>query len=319
MREGSPLRVAFESDRNGFRENNIRVKGRNTHYLSAGEPSFPTVLLLHGVVAPAFVAYQEVIGPLSNSGFYAVAPDLPGHGETDDPISYNTKNYVQFVSDFMDELEIKSAHLAGISFGGALALGTALEKPERVEKLVLVNSYGFGEELHIPVIDGYRYVRRLLRTLPKEKIAARLFQLSFLSQAILGLKHIFKDQLKKPAKFVVNRFITHKKYADTEMPDEELQSLIDGRGWPTLFSWLKTEMQPSGPQTNFVPQLEAAPLRHSTLLVKGAKDKIVPPEWANIAHSLIPDSRVITFENSAHGLTLDEPYRFADEVTTFLK
>ena len=86
--------------------------------------------------------------------------------------------YVGFLERLMDALQLERANLVGISLGGGVALGFAFRSPRRVEKLVLVDSYGLGDEVpwgrlgyllvHAPLIDDLTYVllrrsRRMVR------------------------------------------------------------------------------------------------------------------------------------------------------------
>jgi pimeloyl-ACP methyl ester carboxylesterase len=76
------------------------------------------------------------------------APDWPGYGQSDKPdLGYAMGFYVDFLGRLMDALGLKTASLVGISMGGGAALGFALRSPERVEKLILVASYGLGSNV----------------------------------------------------------------------------------------------------------------------------------------------------------------------------
>ena len=76
------------------------------------------------------------------------APDWPGYGQSDKPeIEYSTEYYVGFLGRLMDILGLKKANLVGISMGGAISLGFSLRSPQRVEKLILVDSHGLGREV----------------------------------------------------------------------------------------------------------------------------------------------------------------------------
>ncbi len=79
-------------------------------------------------------------------GYRVVAPDLPGYGLSDTPAgTYTTEDYARFLGRFMDMLGIERAALVGLSLGGAVVLRFALDVPARVERLILVGSYGLQE------------------------------------------------------------------------------------------------------------------------------------------------------------------------------
>ncbi len=73
--------------------------------------------------------------------FYCVAPDLPGFGESAKPRAgwYSLERYLEFVEGFCDSLELPRAHVVGHSMGGMLSLALAADRPQRVDRLVLVN------------------------------------------------------------------------------------------------------------------------------------------------------------------------------------
>ena len=102
------------------------------------------------------ITWQENIGPLSER-FTVYTPDIPGHGDSVKlGVEYTVEAGVSFILGFLDAVGAQNAALAGSSMGGLIALQTALQRPERVSHLVLINSAGFGRE-----IAGYLRVMSL--------------------------------------------------------------------------------------------------------------------------------------------------------------
>ena len=102
-----------------------------------GEPA----LVLHGWGGSieAVGSVLSALAPVTTA--YAI--DMPGFGESDPPpVPWGTAEYAGFVRKLMDELGIRSAAVIGHSFGGRVAIRLAVEFPDRVTKLVLVNSAG---------------------------------------------------------------------------------------------------------------------------------------------------------------------------------
>src|SRR5919199_3068139 len=131
-----------------IRDDWIEVEGLRIHCLMAGQPDAPPVLLLPGGgYDAASLSYKQSIGPISQH-YRVFAPDWPGYGESDKPKTrYSTEYYVDFLSHLMEALGLRKASLVGISMGGAISLGFSLRWPQRVEKLVLVDSHGLGREV----------------------------------------------------------------------------------------------------------------------------------------------------------------------------
>ena len=124
----------------------IEVEGLRIHCLIAGQTDAPVLLLHGGGFDSAFRSYKQSIGPISQ--FHTVfAPDWPGYGESDKPNTrYTTEYYETFLGHLMDALGLEKVSLVGISMCGAISLGFSIHSPERVEKLVIVDSHGLGKE-----------------------------------------------------------------------------------------------------------------------------------------------------------------------------
>lgn len=99
--------------------------------------SGPALVLLHAGIADRTM-WSEHLEPLAEAGFRVVAVDLPGFGEA--AIEAGEQAPWADVVRTMDVLGIERAALAGVSFGGAVALRVAVAAPERVSALVLVSA-----------------------------------------------------------------------------------------------------------------------------------------------------------------------------------
>lgn len=313
MREGEPLsRIAVKETERSFQEFDILVNGKKVHFLHAGLPSSPKLILLHGVTSSAEICYKDSIGPIADQGFQVFAPDLPGYGQSDEPEDYKTESYVDWLVDYMDEVGIEEVHGEGLSFGGGVVTGTALKHSKRIDKIALTNSIGFGE-LHVPFLDDLRMVRWITRLVQKEQIASRIFNLSVLPQAFLGFKHVLGERVKKPVKIAFNKYIGHKDY----LTEKDFETIIDDKGYRTFFRWMAEEMTPTGPRTNYIPELERIFFPHRTLILRGGRDRLIGSSWAVTAHNLMANSVLHTFKDSKHGLPLQRPLDFAQVVGDF--
>lgn len=99
------------------------------------------VVLLHGWGGEAN-SFKPVFDWLSRS-YQVYALDLPGFGLSEIPsTAWDASDYAQFLSDFFHKLNIDKAHLIGHSYGGRISIVMAAEEPEKVDKLILVDSAG---------------------------------------------------------------------------------------------------------------------------------------------------------------------------------
>ena len=96
-----------------------------------------------------------------------IAPDLPGHGDSDKPrIDYSLGAHANVLRDLMIALGIERATIVGQSLGGGVAMQLAYQHPQRCERLVLVSSGGLGPEvswmLRALTLPGAEYLMPVL-------------------------------------------------------------------------------------------------------------------------------------------------------------
>ena len=115
------------------------INNLNISYQVAGEGD--VVLLLHGWGGEA-ASFQPVFEWLAQS-HKVYALDLPGFGKSQiPPIAWDTSDYAAFVTAFLEKFCIPKVHLIGHSFGGRISIILSAEHPEKVDKLILVDSAG---------------------------------------------------------------------------------------------------------------------------------------------------------------------------------
>src|SRR5262249_4364290 len=115
------------------------VEGLRLHYVEdgAGDP----VLLLHGEPTWSFL-YRKVIPPLAAVA-RAIAVDYPGFGRSDKPLErgwYTYDRQCEMLSRFVDQLDLQRLTLVVQDWGGPLGFRLAVEQPDRVERLVVMNT-----------------------------------------------------------------------------------------------------------------------------------------------------------------------------------
>jgi pimeloyl-ACP methyl ester carboxylesterase len=124
-------------------EKDVTVRGHRLHYLEAG--SGPAVVLLHGMGADSR-AWRFVLPSLA-ANFHVFAIDQVGFGQSDKPdIPYRVSVLVDHVSGFLDAVKIPTASIVGHSLGGWVAARFAVAHPDRVDRLVLVDAAGYGDD-----------------------------------------------------------------------------------------------------------------------------------------------------------------------------
>jgi 3-oxoadipate enol-lactonase len=101
----------------------------------------PPVVLIHGHTLDLRL-WDAQVAPLADAGYRVVRYDVRGHGQSEAPATgYTYQNYSLDLRDLLDRLSIDApAHLVGLSMGGGIALQFAVDHPQRVASLVLVDS-----------------------------------------------------------------------------------------------------------------------------------------------------------------------------------
>lgn len=114
------------------------INGLNIHYQQVGHG--PDVVLIHGITGSLAYWWVRTV-PLLKNDYRITTYDLRGHGHSDMPTSgYTSADMAGDLIGLLDYLEIPKAHLVGHSFGGPIALHTAMLHPERVADVVVVDS-----------------------------------------------------------------------------------------------------------------------------------------------------------------------------------
>jgi len=269
--------------------------GTAIHYLAAGDPSDPTVLLLHGgVIDCASLSWGGLLDDLAE-GRHVLAPDLAGYGESDRPdADYSTAWHVGVVESFLDHRGLDSPSVVGLSLGGGVALGLALRSPDRVDHLVPVDSYGLGRDLPNGLLTW-----ALSRVPQVNRLSLWLLARSErLTRASLG--GIVVDPSSVPEEVVA-----------------ELHERVGRPGAGEAFRrWRRAEVTRDGYRTDYTDRLDAVDV--PTLFVHGEADDLFPVEWARAAAERVPDARLETFEGVAHWPPREAPDRLLAALDAFL-
>lgn len=253
----------------------------NYHDHGAGRP----VLLVHGS-GPGVSAYANwrLVMPVLARSRRVLAPDMAGFGYTQRKagMTYNLDLWVSQLVGLLDALSIEKTDLVGNSFGGAVALATAIRHPNRVRRLVLMGAVGVDFEL-TPALDevwgytpSFEEMRRLMdyfaydRRLVSDELARMRYEASILP----GAQESYASMFPPPRQ----RWIHALASADTAI----------------------------------------AALPHETLVVHGRDDKVIPMATSLKLLSLIPRSQLHVFSQCGHWTQVEHTARFSQLVEGFL-
>ena len=122
------------------RHHTIRTNGISMHVAEAGH-GFP-VVMCHGW-PELWYSWRHQLQALGDNGFRAIAPDMRGYGRTDaprDPAQYKMAILCRDMIGLLDALKIDKAVFVGHDWGGAVLWQMGLRYPERVERLIGLNT-----------------------------------------------------------------------------------------------------------------------------------------------------------------------------------
>jgi haloalkane dehalogenase len=158
----------------GFEPHYVEQDGLRMHYLDEG--SGPAVLLLHG--EPTWSYLYRTVFPELVPAARAIAPDYFGFGRSDKPLraeDYSYDFHVRSIERLADELDLRDATVVVQDWGGPIGLRLAVERPDRIGKLVILNT-GIGGGR--PPSDEWLRFRDWLRRLGTDVVPGKLVQIS---------------------------------------------------------------------------------------------------------------------------------------------
>lgn len=133
----------------------ITVNNRQVHIQELNKGAEQTVVLIHGMFSNLSIYYFN-IAPVLAKHFHLVMYDLKSHGMSERFLDgYDLDNMSSDLMGLIDHLQLEKVHLVGYSFGGLIALKTALEYPERINQLVVMEAPDPQDEKARNIIDEY--------------------------------------------------------------------------------------------------------------------------------------------------------------------
>jgi pimeloyl-ACP methyl ester carboxylesterase len=118
----------------------IKLELTTVHGKLLGDPSAPLVLGIHGWSQKnGWQTWEPFMEPLAAAGYCVVSVDMPGWGDSPalDKLPLGGERAVEVVIDILNGLQKNTAVLMGKSWGGGVAIKTAVTHPDRISKLIL--------------------------------------------------------------------------------------------------------------------------------------------------------------------------------------
>lgn len=246
------------------------------HYevYGAGEP----VLLLHGLGSSAEDWQLQV--PAFAERFRVITVDLRGHGTSDNPPGGCTMALMAAdVIGLLDALAVPAAHIVGLSMGGMIAFQLAVDQPERVRSLVIVNSG--------PSLIPRNFRERML-------VRQRLLLAQSFGPAVTG-RFLAPRLFPKPEQAPLReQFVTRWRRNDRAAYLAAMRACV---GWSVAD--------------------RVSAIRCPVLVISGDRDYL-PPDAKRAYTEMIPGARLVVIADSGHATPIDQAQQFNDIVAEFI-
>ncbi|MEE4177408.1 MAG: alpha/beta hydrolase [Bacteroides sp.] len=268
--------------------------GRKLAYVDEGQGN-ETIIFIHGL-GSYLPAWKKNIEGLKDD-FRCIAIDLPGYGHSSkEPHSGMMSFYADVVVDFMNQLELDQAVLAGHSMGGQISMVAAMKHPERVKRLILAAPAGFER-----FTEGQKQWFRNVMTL-------RGVKLTRVEDIVSNLAYNFYE-LPDDAEFMITDRIAMRSAEDFDAYCHAVVESVNGMVDEPVIDHLEKITQP-------------------TLILFGEKDNLIPNRFLNpgttaavaqVGAEKIAKSQLVILPDTGHFLQFENPDRFNEEVISFLK
>jgi len=254
----------------------LHVNGIDMHYEKIGEGQ--PVLLIHGLGSSSHDWEMQV--PDFSKQYQVVTFDLRGHGQTQKPPGpYAMSLFAKDTAELVRSLGVAPVHIVGISLGGMIAFQLAVDYPESVKSLVIVNA---GPEVMVRTMkDRWQVFFRfaLVYVLGMRKMGEVLSKRLFPKEEQASLRELFVERWANNDRLA---------YLNT------LRAIV---GW------------------SVADQIHAI---ETLTLVVSADSDYTPVTTKEAFVAKMPQAKLIVVENSRHATPVDSPEKFNKLVLSFL-
>jgi pimeloyl-ACP methyl ester carboxylesterase len=267
-----------------LREGYADVGDVSLHYVEAGDG--PLIVLLHGF--PEFwFGWRLQIAPLAAAGFRVVAPDLRGYNLSSRPDgveAYTADRLAEDIVGLIRERGAESALLVGHDWGGTVAWTMAMNNPEVVDRLAILNAAHprrLQQGLHHPtqLRKSWYFFFFAIPGLPEEVVHSRNW-------------HFFRHFLQD---------------ARPPYTDEEIERYVEAWSQPGAATGMINYYRASVRQSPKKAEAELRPISAPTLVIWGEDDQYLGPDLAEPDPDDVPNlDRVERLAGASHWVHHDE-------------
>ena len=266
----------------------VEFDGLKIHYDEVG--AGPALIFVHGggPGSSGLSNFSRNMAAFADR-YRVIAIDLPGYGQSTklkitEPLwGY----YAKVIAGFIDALGLGKAHLVGNSLGGAASLKTAVDFPNKVDRLVLMGPGGGYSLFEKQPSDGIRSLTTFYN--PPGPSLERL-----------------KD------------FINYLVYDPAGIPDKLLEERIDRALDPETAEYMPLRFGPNMAPITDLWRERLDQVRHETLIIWGREDRVNPMDQGLILMRQIPNARFLVMPRCGHWVQWEKAEEFNRTVAAFL-
>jgi len=264
------------------------INGIDLYYEEHGE-GFP-VVLAHGAGGNHLSWWQQV--PEYSRHYRCVAFDHRGWGLSVDATDGGPESFADDLLSLLDHLEIEQALLVGQSMGGYACLRLALTRPERLRGLVMANTFaGMRREVWLNSSDEQREAVRKVWDRRRET----------------GVKRALAPEFARRHREMA--FL----YRQIRMLNEHGPNRLDSAPRIARLRALERDLTVSATRE------QLAELTVPVLFIGGEHDEVMPVTLMEIAHSLMPSSRMVVAPGAGHSVYFEAAEMFTQVTLEFFQ
>lgn len=273
-----------------FQSNFWEINGQQLHYIDEGNGEI--LLFVHGTPSWSF-DYRNVIKKLRDN-YRCIAIDHIGFGLSDKPekYDYSTQNHSKTLERFVHGKQLENFTLVVHDFGAIIGLDFALQYPERVKNIVVLNAWLWSSKNDPDFIKMSKILKSPLLPFLYRQLN---FSAKFLLPRLFGEKKISRNLLKQYTKPFANKSQRNGTLAFAK-------SLLNDQEWFEEL-WRKRSLISHKP----------------TLFIWGMKDSMIKPKHLNKFENAFSNSSTKRLETSGHFPQEEQPDIVADAIAEFIE
>ena len=268
-------------------DKSVKVNNLKLHYLDWGNTKQQTMILLHGFIAHAH-SWDGFAAKMQDN-YHVIALDQRGHGDSDwaQDGAYTAEDFRDDLAAFIDALEIEKPVIVGHSMGGRNAIIYAGTHPEKVGRLLAIDSRLRSDPINAMAIQ-----------LMANSILEHLTSIEEGVEALIKFSPSIPRELAEDLVANGARELPDGNYVpkfDLAMKDQALSKLLVSDLWPYLEK-----------------------ITCPTLIMRGANSPIMPKDVAQKMAEVLPNGRFCEIENAGHLVPQENHVAFENAVIAFL-